>query len=177
MKNQYRRQMGGLGQFANLKGALQERGRFHYFLRYAHMGHAKSLLKNIQKQQSMLKISLIFKKFTNFTGKQLENSQDNESKLFRVLCLYERKHIARFSNLHQCSFTFQTIYKLISFSIHVLVLFITVSVLKRWLLQLNLIFMETPLYHYFSLQDYQFLLTMIENLNEFNTFTSNEFKF
>ena len=45
-----------------------------YFLRYVHMSYAKSLFTNIQKQQNMLKISLLFKKFINFTGKQLENS-------------------------------------------------------------------------------------------------------
>ena len=51
--------------------------RFHiknifYFLRYAHVRYVKSLFANIQsklKIQNMLKISLLFKKFTNFTGK------------------------------------------------------------------------------------------------------------
>ena len=33
------------------------------------MKYEKSLLKNIQKQWNTLKISLLFKKFTNFTGK------------------------------------------------------------------------------------------------------------
>ena len=33
------------------------------------MKYEKSLFKNIQKQWNMLKISLLFKKFTNFTGK------------------------------------------------------------------------------------------------------------
>ena len=32
------------------------------------------LFANIQKQQNMLKISLLFKKFTIFAGKELENS-------------------------------------------------------------------------------------------------------
>ena len=40
----------------------------------------------------MLKISLLFKKFVNF------------SEIFRVLFLYEHKHIGRFSNLHECTF-------------------------------------------------------------------------
>ena len=40
-----------------------------YFLGYAHVRYVKSLFTNIQKQQNMLKISLLFKKFTNFTGK------------------------------------------------------------------------------------------------------------
>ena len=33
------------------------------------MRHVKSLFTNIQKQWPMLKISLLFKKCTNFTGK------------------------------------------------------------------------------------------------------------
>ena len=41
-----------------------------------------------------------FKKFTNFTGKQLEISYNLECEMFRVLFLYEHKHIGRFSNLH-----------------------------------------------------------------------------
>ena len=40
-----------------------------YFLRYVHVSLVKSLFTNIQKQQNMLKISLLFKKFTNSTGK------------------------------------------------------------------------------------------------------------
>ena len=40
-----------------------------YFLRNAHVRYLKSLFTNIQKQQNMLKISLLFKKFTNFTVK------------------------------------------------------------------------------------------------------------
>ena len=36
--------------------------------------NVKSLFANIQKQYYMLKISLLFKKFTNSTGKKLENS-------------------------------------------------------------------------------------------------------
>ena len=45
-----------------------------YILRYEHLRYVKSLFTNIQKQYNMLKISLLFKKFTNFTGKQLEKS-------------------------------------------------------------------------------------------------------
>ena len=33
------------------------------------MKYVESLFKNIEKQYNMLKISLIFKKFTNFTEK------------------------------------------------------------------------------------------------------------
>ena len=33
------------------------------------MRYVKSLFKNIQKQDNMLKIILLFKKLTNFTGK------------------------------------------------------------------------------------------------------------
>ena len=44
------------------------------FLRYAHVRCVKGLFINIQKQQNTLKISLLFKKFTNFIGKKLENS-------------------------------------------------------------------------------------------------------
>ena len=40
-----------------------------YFLRYAHVRYVKSVFTNIQKQYNMLKISLIFQKFTNFTDK------------------------------------------------------------------------------------------------------------
>ena len=40
-----------------------------YFLRYAHVKYVESLFTNIQKQQNVLKISLLFKKCTNFTGK------------------------------------------------------------------------------------------------------------
>ena len=36
---------------------------------YAHPRYMKRLFINIQKQKNMLKISLLFKKFTNFTGK------------------------------------------------------------------------------------------------------------
>ena len=70
------------------------------FLRYAHVRCVKGLFINIQKQQNTLKISLLFKKFTNFIGKKLENSLDKECDIFRVLLLYEHKHIGRFSNLH-----------------------------------------------------------------------------
>ena len=39
------------------------------FLRYARPRYVKCLFTNIPKQQSMLKISLIFKKNANFAGK------------------------------------------------------------------------------------------------------------
>ena len=37
------------------------------FLRYSHVWYVKSLFTNIPKQWNMLKISLLFKKFTNFS--------------------------------------------------------------------------------------------------------------
>ena len=46
-----------------------------YFLRYAHVRYVKRLYTNItQEQQNMLKITLLFKKFTKFAGKLLESS-------------------------------------------------------------------------------------------------------
>ena len=39
-----------------------------YFLRYTRVKYVKGLFTNIQKQMNMLKISLLFKKFANFTG-------------------------------------------------------------------------------------------------------------
>ena len=39
------------------------------FLRYAPVSYVKSLFTNIQKQSNMLKLRVLFKKFTNFTGK------------------------------------------------------------------------------------------------------------
>ena len=48
----------------------------------------------------MLKSSLLFKKDTNFTGEQLENSYDSECEIFRVWFLHEHKHMERFSNPH-----------------------------------------------------------------------------
>ena len=52
----------------------------------------------------MLKISLLFKKFANFTDKLLENSYNQECEIFRLLFLYKRKYIGRFSILHKCTF-------------------------------------------------------------------------
>ena len=37
----------------------------------------------------MLKISLLFKKNTTFTGEKLENSYDQKCEIFRVLFLYK----------------------------------------------------------------------------------------
>ena len=74
-----------------------------YFLRYAHPRCVKCLFTNIHKQWNTLK-SLIFKKNTKFTGKQLESSQDLECEFFRVSVSHERDHIGRFSNLYQCTF-------------------------------------------------------------------------
>ena len=44
------------------------------FMRYAYVRNMKRLFRNIHKQYNMLEIGLLFKKFTNFTGKQLGNS-------------------------------------------------------------------------------------------------------
>ena len=74
-------------------------------MRYAHVRYLKSLFTNIQKHYNMLKISLLFKKFTNFASKQLENSYEKECEIFRVLLLYEHEHIMRFSNLRYVSLT------------------------------------------------------------------------
>ena len=38
-----------------------------YFLRQKHLRYVKSFFTNIRKQQNILKISLLFKKFTNFS--------------------------------------------------------------------------------------------------------------
>ena len=48
----------------------------------------------------MLKIGLFFLKNTKFTSVKLENSYDQECKIFRVLLLYELEYVGRFSNLH-----------------------------------------------------------------------------
>ena len=45
-------------------------------MRYAHVRFVKSLFTNIPKQHNILKISLLFKKFTNFTG--------NNSRFLRI---------------------------------------------------------------------------------------------
>ena len=47
-----------------------------YFLRYVRVRYVKSLFTNIQKQQKMLKISLIFK--------NLQNSGTNNSRILRI---------------------------------------------------------------------------------------------
>ena len=62
---------------------------FH-FLRYAHFRSAKYLFTNIQKQKNMLKSTLLF------TGASLEDSKDSECEIFKVLFLYEHKHMERF---------------------------------------------------------------------------------
>ena len=77
-----------------------------YFLRYPPPRYMQCLFTNIQKQQNMLKSSLLFKKNTNFTGKYLGNSQVYECEIFRVLFSYGAEHILKFSNLHQCTFNF-----------------------------------------------------------------------
>ena len=69
-------------------------------LRYAHVRYVKSLFTNIQKQQNMLKIGVLFKKNTNFTGEYSKILRIQNAKYFRVLFLYEHKHTKRFSNLH-----------------------------------------------------------------------------
>ena len=52
-----------------------------YFLSYAHPIYMKCLFKNIHKQWNMLESSLRFKKNTNFTIKQFENSYTKNEKL------------------------------------------------------------------------------------------------
>ena len=47
-----------------------------YFLSYVHPRYMKCMFTNIQKQQNMLKGSLVFKENAIFTGKQLENTFD-----------------------------------------------------------------------------------------------------
>ena len=65
-----------------------------YFLKYAHTRYVKSLLPNIWKQYNMLKISLLFNKFTNFTA--------NNSIILRIrnakisgYCFYMNTNIKR----------------------------------------------------------------------------------
>ena len=41
----------------------------------------------------MLKISLLFTKYTNFAGEYLENSCNTECEIFRALCLYELEYM------------------------------------------------------------------------------------
>ena len=48
----------------------------YYCLRYVYVRYVNSLFTDIQKYKNMFKISLLFKKFINFTGKQLKNSLD-----------------------------------------------------------------------------------------------------
>ena len=47
---------------------------------------------------SMLKISLLLKRNTSFTGEELQNSYNQEWQTSRVLFLYESEYIQRFSN-------------------------------------------------------------------------------
>ena len=54
-------------------------------MRYVDVRYVKSLLTNIQKQQNKMKISLVFKKFTNCMGEKLKHFLDEESEIFRVL--------------------------------------------------------------------------------------------
>ena len=44
---------------------------FFFILRYGHVRNVKSLFTDIQEQQNKIKISQLFKKFTNFTGKSV----------------------------------------------------------------------------------------------------------
>ena len=59
------------------------------------MRREKCLFASIQKKWNMLKISPLFKKFTNFMGKKLENCSDPGCEIFMLLFLYEHKRIAR----------------------------------------------------------------------------------
>ena len=49
---------------------------------------------------------LVNKHSANFTDILLENSQDQEYKIFRVVFLCGHEQIGRFSNLHQCTFKY-----------------------------------------------------------------------
>ena len=62
------------------------------FLNYAHQKYMKCLFTNIQKQQNMLKISLIFQKNTFFTGKEPENFQIKNAK-YSGYCFYMNPNI------------------------------------------------------------------------------------
>ena len=64
----------------------------------------------------MLKVSLLFKKFTNFTDKTI----------FKVLFLYEHKHIQRFSNLYQCTLKVRLSFVLLYNRFHQLATFVIV---------------------------------------------------
>ena len=66
--------------------------------------YVKRFFTNIQKQQNMLKISLLFKKFTNSGANNSRILMIKNVKIFRALLLYESKPIMKFSNLHQCTF-------------------------------------------------------------------------
>ena len=48
--------------------------------------------------------TILFKKSTNFSGTQLENSKERECEIFRVVFLNEPEDIPKFSNLHWCTF-------------------------------------------------------------------------
>ena len=48
----------------------------------------------------MSKVTLRFKKFTNFTGKYLENSRNKNAKSSVYCFFYEHKHIGRFPDLN-----------------------------------------------------------------------------
>ena len=69
-----------------------------------HVRYVKSLFTNIRKQYNILKISLLFKKFINFTGKITREFLGLRNEIFRVLFLYEHKDIGIFSNLLYCTF-------------------------------------------------------------------------
>ena len=60
----------------------------------------KTLFTNIQKQKNMLKIRLLFKKFTNFNGQITREFLGLRMQNFQGIVLYEHKYIGRFSNLH-----------------------------------------------------------------------------
>ena len=64
----------------------------------------------------MLKVSLHFKKFTNFTDKTI----------FKVLFLYEHKHLQRFSNLYQCTLKVRLSFLLLYNRFHQLATFVIV---------------------------------------------------
>ena len=91
----------------------------------------KCLFTNIQKQQNMLKRSLLFKKKKNFVGKELDNSQGQEFKISRALFLFEPEHIVNFSNLHQCRL------KAYLFTLNYVTFFFDIALYKKkgWLIK------------------------------------------
>ena len=65
-----------------------------YFLKFADTRYVKSLLTNIWKQYNILKISLLFNKFTNFTANNSIILRIRNAK-FSGYCFYMNTNIKR----------------------------------------------------------------------------------